>query len=132
MLVETKETCLAHEKKHETESAWLNDLASQQILSQQNTADTLAHGSTSVYSLVRSLKRLCEEVCKVFMELDEFRVKLEGGYGADEGWATSAMEVIEQIRSLLAKAPNASLLCKKDDKELLAVERGVAIPLKLR
>lgn len=69
-IVKKKETSLTHRMVHETRVAPLNDLASQGILLQRKTADTLANASGAAASLAASLKRACEEVRKASMQHD--------------------------------------------------------------
>lgn len=101
-LAATKKTCLTYEKKHETEVAGLNDLASQRVLLQQKTADTLKHASRAVVSLVAVLKRVLEEFSKVPKERDELRENWKEADRADKGWSNLAKKAIEETRGLSA------------------------------
>lgn len=123
-LAEMKETCFIQKKKHEKEVTRSNILASQRTLLHLNTADTLPHASGTVASSAASIETLREEVCKVFEERDELRVKWEQGNWADEDKSISAKKVVEEMPDLLAQARDVLLQLKKDHEEKVSVGKG--------
>lgn len=120
----TKETCLPHKKKRETEVTPLNDLASRSIQLQRRTAHKLAQASYAVVSLVASLRRAHREVRKSLNARYKFHVNLEQSYLAEKRRSTSGKNIFEDIRGLLAQASNRILQLEKDHEEQLSVEKG--------
>lgn len=64
------------------------------------------------------------EVYKVFKKRDEFRVKREKADGANKGWFTSAIKVIEEMCGPLAQPDDGILHLKKDHEKQPAAEKG--------
>lgn len=123
-LTETKQTFATHKKEYEIELIRPNDLAPQQIILQQKTADTLAHSSGAVVSLAKSSERAREKVCKVSKKWAKFNLKYEQGDWAAEGRSVLAKKVVDQMRSNIAGAGDANLQLERDYEEQLAVQKG--------
>lgn len=75
---------MAHTKVHDTKAARLNGLASQRMMLQRKTADTLRQALGALVPLAASLQKARVNVCRVFKERDEVQVKLEQADGAGE------------------------------------------------
>lgn len=129
-LAETEEPHWTHNKEHETKVVWLNYLASQRILLQQKTADTLAHALGPVVSLPASLKIALKETGMVSEQRDEYHMKCEQADGAHEDWSTSAEKAAPQKRGLMARSDEKTLQLKKGHVERRAVGKGLSISLK--
>lgn len=116
-LAETRDTCLTHKKEDETEVARWNDLASYGILLQRKTAHKLEHTADALNCLAASLITAHQKGREVFKERGAFLVKLEQANRADGGMSTSEKKIVKKLRSLLARACEATLQFKMDHEK---------------
>lgn len=74
----------------------------------------MAHTFGAVLSSLKSLKRACKEVRKVFKERDKYRAKCKQAYGGEKVWFTSSKKVVEEMHGLLAQSRGTILQLTKE------------------